>query len=248
VCISSDCASNTDTILAPGNVDDLTNDYAWHDWGSVSLSASPQPSYLAASYTWYDQGWGNYKGYWRICSGNSGGCAQYGVAPHSSTSVTNYIGTGSYPLYSWSSGDTYTLQYYVGGGGGHELFINNMVISVINSATNTMEQELAVEDLHAKADTSAAFGEELAESKPCDYKNDWAKHTTYDYKCDFGNVLRELDAGLYNNTDGTLTLFQDAKEDVKVTTNEGDVAASAEDLAAEAAGPINTEEPAQQQK
>ena len=78
-----------------------------------------------------------------------------------------------------------------------------------SSGASMMREILKVEDLRVKVDSSAPWGEELTETKPCDYAKDWGKHATYDYKCDFGSVLMELEAGLYNNTDGTLSKNED---------------------------------------
>jgi len=114
-------------------------------WMDAPEAIKGFPKSIAAKVTWRDQGWGNRKGtlFLRLIDTDGktlGTLDLFGVAAHHETSPEKTFTVEDCPLLQKAKkGHRIEVDRYVGGGGGHQLFVSNF--SVIVSYTNVSPKE-----------------------------------------------------------------------------------------------------------
>jgi len=117
--------------LNVGNVADQSHD-SWETKGSQAL-VSDLVSVECKASSFNDQGWGNQKSRVRLALADSTGAIVaaadcFGVAPHTNQGAKSTTFDRSNDVVSMAkSGYTMHLQTYVGGGGGHQIFVNGLM-------------------------------------------------------------------------------------------------------------------------
>lgn len=106
------------------DVNNYTSSYDLVNWFSTGIIGGEVESF-ELSFNWVDQGWGNQKGKIFYNIDNSGWTDLGLVAGHSLSSPVVTV-SGFSNLYS----STIDFAYLVGGGGGHELFIDSVTLDV----------------------------------------------------------------------------------------------------------------------
>ena len=116
-------------------VDDATNTAQWDEWYEMDIVAPIAK--LRIKWTWNDQGWGNKQGAIRVLLMRDGQVlatqAIGGIAEHESTDNSETIQEGDL-IDNSTCGDTLKFQYFIGGGGGHTLYIENAKVSVYSTS------------------------------------------------------------------------------------------------------------------
>lgn len=87
---------------------------------------------IKVEWQWVDQGWGNQKGSLKLEISNSWSYSDFGIAPHTQTTVTRTVPVppDTPNVHSRDNGAKLMFKARVGGGGGHQLYINKCVVTV----------------------------------------------------------------------------------------------------------------------
>eukprot|EP00466_Bigelowiella_natans_P000788 jgi/Bigna1/54151/estExt_Genewise1Plus.C_290052 len=115
-------------------------------WMDAPEALKGSPQYIKAKVTWKDQGWGNRKGSLalKLIDDTDGKIIEslnlFGIAEHHETSrEETFTVENCLLLQKAKKGHRIEVHRYVGGGGGHELFVSNF--SVILSYTSAPSKE-----------------------------------------------------------------------------------------------------------
>eukprot|EP00931_Biecheleriopsis_adriatica_P004917 TRINITY_DN106501_c0_g1_i1.p1 TRINITY_DN106501_c0_g1~~TRINITY_DN106501_c0_g1_i1.p1 ORF type:complete len:627 (+),score=59.98 TRINITY_DN106501_c0_g1_i1:43-1923(+) len=121
-----------DVHWTPPDIESRNASDAFVDHGFYDLTA--RLGLLRIRFVWHDQGWGNQKGAvdLRLMRGDqeiSKHAMSREAAPHKPQTINHALGADDPIVMDAEPGDRLCLSYRVGGGGGHALFVKNIVVS-----------------------------------------------------------------------------------------------------------------------
>mmetsp|Transcript_3739 Transcript_3739/g.5099 ORF Transcript_3739/g.5099 Transcript_3739/m.5099 type:complete len:233 (-) Transcript_3739:1327-2025(-) len=116
-------------------------------WMDAPEALKGSPKSITAKVTWRDQGWGNRKGVLVLRLIDSDGKTVetlnlFGIAEHHSTSPEKAFTVEDCPLLQKAKkGHRIEVHRYVGGGGGHQLYVSDFSVIISYSGVSPKEEE-----------------------------------------------------------------------------------------------------------
>lgn len=126
----------TSDHVGPSTVDSFGDFTLRQDTNIKGTAVDYTPKSAAIKCTWKDQGWGNQKGklYLKLiapdCSEKASFTVTQGVSPHDWEDIKVVLGATEAVLAEATDGCWYQVTAEPGSGGGHELFLKDLVLSL----------------------------------------------------------------------------------------------------------------------